>query len=105
MRQKIVKIENEKTNCYILTARICKVPKCRVFVLTILWPAFVIKLEELKQHSTYWSKFQKNRAARTCLRLNILLALEQLITCSGAYEMYQFVHSYSPPINIKTNDL
>jgi hypothetical protein len=26
MRQKIVKIENEKTNCYILTTRICELP-------------------------------------------------------------------------------
>lgn len=45
------------------------------------------------------------RTARTCLHMNILLLLEQLITCSGACEMYQFVDTYSPPFNIKTNDL
>ena len=104
-RQNIVKTGNEKSILLYFDNINLWSTISTAFVLTILWPAYVMKLEKLKQHSSYSSKISIKRKARKCLHVNILLSLEQLITRNGACEMYQSVHTYSPPINIKTNDL
>jgi hypothetical protein len=86
-KKKIVKIENKKANCYILTTRICEMSMygVRSYHSEAGIRDYIRKIEAAQQ---LFIQVSIKRTAKTCLQTKTLLSLKQIIKCNKTCDMY-----------------